>query len=37
MKTSFIDNILNSRPILIKFALKIVAMQMPVFSDTFTS
>ena len=32
MSTSFINNILNSQPILIKFALKLF-----VFSDTFTS
>ena len=37
MKTSFINNILNSQPILIKFALKIICVQMPVFSDAFTS
>ena len=38
MKTSFINNILNSQPILIKFALKLFVckLQMPFFSDTFT-
>ena len=36
MKTSFINNILNSQPILIKFALKLFVCKC-LFSDAFTS
>ena len=37
MKTSFINNILNSQPIFDQVCTEIVCVQMPVFSDTFTS
>ena len=37
MKTSFINNILNSQPILIKIALKLFVCKCLSFSDTFTS